>query len=110
MPRRQTGFRKNSTEHSSGGKVPAQAPELEEAILGALLLEADRIDDVLLHLPHADFFYSPPNQIIFDAIISLKNRNMSVDIFTVTSELQRMQSLELVGGAYYISRLTQNVV
>ncbi|MFT4062600.1 MAG: replicative DNA helicase [Edaphocola sp.] len=92
------------------GKIPPQAKELEEAVLGAILLEKDKLSDVLEILPTPDCFYEPAHQRIFEAIKRLPEKGQVVDLLTVTEELRRSDELELVGGAYYLTKLTMNVV
>lgn len=91
------------------GKLPPQALELEEVILGAVMIEKDAILDILDFLkPEA--FYIEANQKIYAAVVSLNMRNEPIDIMTVSSELKRLGQLEIVGGAYYVTKLTSNVV
>lgn len=92
------------------GKLPPQNKELEEAVLGAIMLEKDKLSDVLETLPSADCFYVDAHQKIFTAIKRLADVGSPVDILTVTEELRRSDELELVGGSYYVTRLTMNVV
>lgn len=90
------------------GKLPPQVVEIEEVVLGALMLERDAIDTTLGILLPEDF-YKEAHQFIFTAISSLFDKNDPVDIKTVTHELREFGKLELVGGAYYISMLTSKV-
>lgn len=90
------------------GKVPPQAVELEEAVLGALMLEKDAIisvGDIL----KADTFYKDAHQKIYKAIMSLSTKEEPIDILTVTEELKRQGALEEVGGPFYITQLTNRV-
>lgn len=96
-------------ERSPEGKAPAQAIELEEAILGVLLLEPQKIEDVVALLPHSEYFYKPAHQHIYESILSLYNRGMHVDIYTLVQELTTKGEIELVGGAYTITQLTQAI-
>jgi replicative DNA helicase len=90
------------------GKLPPQAVELEEAVLGALMLERDTLD-ITIEILVADAFYKEAHGYIYQSIRSLHSRNEPVDILTVTQQLKRDGKLELVGGAYYISQLTNRV-
>ena len=90
------------------GKLPPQAIELEEAVLGAMLLEREALSTVIDILSH-EAFYKEQNQRVYSAMISLFNRSEPVDILTVTQELKRTGELEIVGGAYYISALTNRI-
>jgi len=90
------------------GKIPPQAPELEEAVLGALMLEKEALTSVIDILKE-DAFYKDSHKKIFAAIKRLFERSEPIDILTVTNELKRNEELESVGGAYYISQLTSKV-
>lgn len=90
------------------GKLPPQAIELEEAILGALMLEKDALTDAIEKL-NPDTFYKEAHQIIFNAIKVLFQKGEPVDILTVTNQLRSTGELEIVGGAYYIAQLTSKV-
>jgi replicative DNA helicase len=90
------------------GKLQPQAIELEEAVLGAMLLEKDALSTVIDVLS-AESFYKEQNGIIFKAIYNLFNRSEPVDILTVTQELKRNGELELVGGSFYVSSLTNRI-
>ena len=90
------------------GKVPPQALDLEEAVLGAMMLEKDAIMSVMDVLkPEA--FYKEANQKIFLAISRLSTRMEPIDIYTVSQELKRTEELDEVGGPYYLTQLTLKV-
>ena len=90
------------------GKLQPQAIELEEAVLGALMIDNESLSDTIDSL-QSEYFYKPDNQKIFEAIINLFNNSKPVDILTVSEELKRMGVLDSVGGMLYISQLTNNV-
>ncbi|MEZ5016260.1 MAG: replicative DNA helicase [Flavipsychrobacter sp.] len=92
------------------GKVPPQANDLEEAVLGAVMLEKDKLAEVLEIIQSADCFYVDAHQKIYAAIRRLFDKGMPVDLLTVTEELRKSNELEIVGGAYYITKLTMSVV
>jgi replicative DNA helicase len=92
------------------GKIPPQANELEEAVLGAVMLEKDKLAEVLEIIQSADCFYVDAHQKIYAAIRRLFDKGSPVDLLTVTEELRKNNELEIVGGAYYITRLTMSVV
>src|SRR6201989_1080064 len=98
-----------STPTPSGlGKLPPQAIDLEEAVLGALMLEKDALSSVIDVLK-AEVFYVEAHQKIFNAIRTLFEKTSPVDILTVTSQLRSQGELEMIGGAYYITELTNRV-
>jgi replicative DNA helicase len=90
------------------GKLPPQAVDIEEAVLGALMLERDALSNVI-DILKPDSFYREAHKFIFDAIVQLFNNSEPVDIKTVVHQLRRMGKLEDVGGAYYIADLTTRV-
>jgi len=90
------------------GKVPPQARELEEAVLGAVMLEKDALPAIVDFLK-TDSFYVEANKLIYQAILRLFNRSEPVDILTVTEELRKSGELEVAGGPYYITELTNRV-
>ncbi len=90
------------------GRIPPQALELEEIVLGALLLEKDaygQISEIL----RPDCFYVQAHEMIFEAIRNLAMNQHPVDMLTVTEELRRLGNLEAVGGAAYVAGLTMKV-
>lgn len=90
------------------GHLPPQAIELEQTVLGAIMLESEAFYEVAEHFK-PELFYKSEHQKIASAIISLVNKVQAIDILTVTQELKRMGELEFVGGAWYITSLTNNV-
>lgn len=90
------------------GKRPPQAVDIEEAVLGALMLEPTAITDVL-DIISPDCFYKETNRKIFTAISSLAAKHAPVDIFTVSDELKSYGDLESVGGVSYLSQLSMKI-
>ena len=95
----------NYLEH---GKVPPQATDLEEAVLGAMMLEKDAVSAVI-DILKPEVFYKEVHQKIFAAILRLFTKSEPVDILTVTNELKNTGELEMVGGPYYITMLTSRI-
>jgi replicative DNA helicase len=91
------------------GKVPPQATDLEKAVLGAIMLERDAID-VAQELLKPEMFYVDAHQRIYSSFIDLNSQSQPVDILTVVECLRKKQELEMVGGPYYITQLTNSVV
>lgn len=91
------------------GKVPPQAKDLEEAVLGAVMLEKGAFDAVI-EILKPECFYVDANQRIFKAMQSLANKSQPIDILTVVEELRSREELDLVGGPYYVTKLTNAVV
>lgn len=91
------------------GKVPPQAKDLEEAVLGAIMLEKGAFDTVV-EILKPECFYVDAHQRIFKAMKSLANKSQPIDILTVVEELRSLEELDVVGGAYYVTKLTNSVV
>lgn len=91
------------------GKVPPQAKELEEAVLGAMMLEKGAFDTVI-EILKTECFYVDAHQRIFRAMTSLANKSQPIDILTVVEELRFKEELDVVGGPYYVTKLTNAVV
>ncbi len=92
------------------GKVPPQAPELEEAVLGASMLEKDTFAQVLEIIQSEECFYLDAHQKIYSAMRRLFDKGTPVDLLTITEELRKTNELEIIGGAYYLTRLTMSVL
>lgn len=91
------------------GKIPPQARELEEAILGAMMLEKGAFDDVI-EILKPECFYVDAHQKVFKAMQSLAAQSLPIDLLTVVEELKKREELELVGGPYFVTKLTNSVV
>lgn len=106
------GYKSEQLERSSGsdliGKVPPQALELEEAVLGALMLEKDALSSIA-DILKPEAFYKDAHKLIYEAIIFLFNDSQPVDLLTVTNQLRKDGALEAVGGAYAVTALTTKV-
>ncbi len=89
-------------------KLQPQARDLEEAVLGALMLEKTAAEKVMGYL-RKEAFYVDAHQTIFSAISELSNDNKPIDILTVTEQLRKDGTLEEVGGPYYITQLSNRV-
>src|SRR6185295_16413724 len=91
------------------GKVPPQAKDLEEAVLGAIMLEKSAFDTVA-EILKPECFYIDAHQRIFKVMQGLHQKNQPIDILTVVEELKTKEELEAVGGPYFVTRLTNAVV
>ncbi|KAF0201851.1 MAG: replicative DNA [Bacteroidetes bacterium] len=90
------------------GKIPPQALDLEEAVLGAIMLEKDALA-AIIDVIRPDAFYKDAHQIIFQSISRLFTKGEPIDILTVTNELKFSGELEAAGGPFYIAQLTNRV-
>ncbi len=91
------------------GKVPPQAKELEEAVLGAIMLEKSAFDTVV-EILKPECFYVDANQRIYRAMQGLALKSLPIDLLTVVEELKFREELDVVGGPYYVTKLTNSVV
>lgn len=90
------------------GKLPPQAIEVEEAVLGALMLERDAYVTVADTIDSKSF-YKEEHRKIFDAIKKLSGKEKPVDLLMVTQELKDRDQLDEIGGPGYITQLTRRV-
>lgn len=96
---------RNITSNIEHGKLPPQAIDLEEAVLGAILLEKDALLDIIdVLIPES--FYRESNQKIYQAILDLNNESAPIDILTVCQKLRKKGEIAVVGGDYYVTQLT----
>lgn len=87
-------------------QIPPQDIEAEQAVLGAIFLDADSIIDAMEIIEPQDF-YRRSHQIIFQAMIQLNDRNESIDLITLKAEIEKSNSLEDIGGLTYLTELSQ---
>lgn len=93
--------------NKSLGKLPPQALDLEESVLGAIILE-NKVSEVIGFLKEAHF-YEERNKIIFRALVGMSVNGDPIDMRTLAAHLRKSGTIELVGGAYYIAELTSKV-
>lgn len=101
--------RRQNLDVSIYGKIPPQAKDLEEAILGAIMLERDAYDQVA-EILRPEMFYVESHQRIYGAMGGLVQKSQPIDIHTVTEQLRSTDDLEVCGGPYYVTKLTNSVV
>ena len=90
------------------GRVPPQAVEVEEAVLGSMLIEHEAAT-IALQMLSADDFYKPAHQHIFEVLHDLYERDNPLDLLTVENELRDKGLLDTCGGSGYLSELTRSV-
>ena len=90
------------------GKLPPQAIELEEAVLGAMLIDKKGVDEVI-DLLEPEAFYKSSHKNIFESIFRLFQNSQPIDLLTVSADLRKNGKLESIGGDYYLVHLTQKV-
>ncbi|MBU2998174.1 replicative DNA helicase [Cellulophaga baltica] len=90
------------------GKLPPQAIDLEEVVIGAMMIDKKGIDEVI-DILHPEVFYKDAHRFIYEAIFKLFETSEPVDLLTVSSQLKKDGKLEAVGGDFYLIKLTQKV-
>ena len=98
----------NYTPPTLDGRLQPQATDLEEAVLGAMMLEKEALSNVI-DILKPEAFYKPAHQAVYRAVLDLFNNSEPVDLLTVTAQLRKNGELDIAGGAYYISQLTNRV-
>ncbi|MTB52067.1 replicative DNA helicase [Lewinella sp. W8] len=89
-------------------KLPPQAPDLEEAILSAILIEKEAMTKVL-DIIEPESFYKPAHQAIYRSMRRLFERSQPIDLLMVMEDLKKAEELEMVGGPAYLAQLTSKV-
>ncbi|MCB0372719.1 MAG: replicative DNA helicase [Muricauda sp.] len=90
------------------GKIPPQAVDLEEVVIGAMMIDKKGVDEVI-DILHPEVFYKDAHKYIFEAIFKLFESSEPVDLLTVSAQLKKDGKLEAVGGDFYLIKLTQKV-
>lgn len=109
-------LRKNNQERKAlaediirqGGKVIPQVPEVEEAVLGAIMLDKEALNTVSEVL-RPECFYREENQKVFSAVMDLFSEGQPVDVLTVADKLKEKNDFQWVGGARFLARLASRI-
>lgn len=101
---------KRDNAHMVYGKIPPQAPELEQLVLGAIMLESDKLTDVISILRSPDYFYKSEHQKIYETILLMHEQGSKIDLPLITNKLREYDLLEASGGPLYLTNLTMDVV
>ena len=90
------------------GKLPPQAIDLEEAVIGAMLIDEKGVDEVIeILIP--EVFYKKSHQLIFESIERLFKNSEPIDLLTVSADLKKSKTLNNIGGEFYLIELSQKV-
>ncbi|MBT8325335.1 MAG: replicative DNA helicase [Winogradskyella sp.] len=110
QPKQIQGFKvdKSTLINLERGKIPPQAIDLEEVVLGAMMIDKKGVDEVI-DILSPDAFYKEAHQYIFEAIFKLFQNSEPVDLLTVSTQLKKDERLDIVGGDFYLISLTQRV-
>ena len=90
------------------GKLPPQVLDLEEAVLGAMMIDKKGVDEVI-DILQPDAFYKDAHKYIFEAIVQLFTDTQPIDLLTVSAQLRKNAKLDLAGGDFYLIQLTQKI-
>ncbi len=108
QPIQSSKFKKSNVINLEKGKIPPQAVDLEEAVLGAMMIDKKGVDDVI-DILHDDVFYKESNKLIYAAIFALFKSSQPTDLLTVANQLRKDGNLDAAGGDFYLVGLTQKV-
>ena len=92
----------------SDGKIPPQAIDLEEAVLGAMLIDEKGVNEII-ELLSPEVFYKRSHQLIYESIERLFRESEPIDLLTVSADLKKKKNFEQVGGDFYLITLSQKV-
>ena len=88
------------------GKLPPQAIDLEQVVLGAMMIDKKGVDEII-DILSPEVFYKDAHQHIYDAVRALFENGEPIDLLTVSQQLKQMGKLDQAGGDYYLIQLTQ---
>ena len=98
----------SSVVNINDGKLPPQAIDLEEAVIGAMLIDEKGVDEVIeILIP--EVFYKKSHQLIFESIERLFKNSEPIDLLTVSADLKKNKTLKNIGGEFYLIELSQKV-
>lgn len=112
QPKQNLGYKseKSTIISLEKGKIPPQAIDLEEVILGAALIEKSAIAEIVEILSDLiDVFYKDAHKHIFQSMLEMFADNIPIDLLTISQKLKEQQKLDLIGGDFYLIGLTQRV-
>ena len=90
------------------GKIPPQAIDLEEVVIGAMMIDDKGVDEII-DILHPDVFYKEKHKFIYEAIFKLFETSEPIDLLTVSAQLKKDGRLEVIGGDFYLIKLTHKV-
>ncbi|MCB0376286.1 MAG: replicative DNA helicase, partial [Sinomicrobium sp.] len=90
------------------GKIPPQAIDLEEVVLGAMMIDKKGVDEVI-DILHPEAFYKEAHRFVYEAMVRLFETSEPIDLLTVSAQLRKDDKLDQVGGDFYLIQLTKKV-
>ena len=101
-------YKKTNVVSLEKGKVPPQAVDLEEVVLGAMMIDKKGVDEII-DILHPEAFYKNSHKLIYGAIKKLFDSSEAIDLLTVSNQLKKDGVFDKAGGDYYLIQLTQKV-
>lgn len=101
-------YKKSNVVNLEKGKVPPQAIDLEEVVLGAMMIDKKGVDEII-DILQPEAFYKTAHNLIYEAIKKLFDNSEAIDLLTVSNQLKKDGNFDKVGGDYYLIQLTQKV-
>ncbi|MCM4157630.1 replicative DNA helicase [Gramella sp. AN32] len=101
-------YRKSNVVSLEKGKIPPQAVDLEEVVLGAMMIDKKGVDEII-DILQPEAFYKNSHNLIYDAIKKLFDSSEAIDLLTVSNQLKKDGNFDKVGGDYTLIQLTQKV-
>ncbi len=89
-------------------KVPPQAPEVEQAVLGAMLLDGEAVAKAVESI-EANYFYKKSHRLIFEAMAEMFEKEKEIDLYTLTETLKQKNQLDEAGGPYYLAEISNSI-
>lgn len=90
------------------GRVQPQAIQLEEAVLGAIMIDKDALA-VVINILKPESFYKPQHTLIYRAMLTLFEKTQPIDLLTVHEALKKSAELDNAGGIHYLVELSNKV-
>jgi replicative DNA helicase len=97
------------TQNINNGMIAPKAVDLEDGVIGAMIVDSKGVDEVMLIITTPDAFYSPANSAIFKAIQSLHTQGEPIDLLTISAELRKLGLHDVAGGDYALIQLSQKI-
>tara|TARA_X000001036_G_scaffold173806_1_gene164477 strand:+ start:63 stop:1565 length:1503 start_codon:yes stop_codon:yes gene_type:complete len=98
----------SSVVNLSDGKIPPQAIDLEEAVIGAMLIDEKGVNEII-EILSPEVFYKKSHQLIYESIERLFRESEPIDLLTVSADLKKNKNFESAGGDFYLINLSQKV-
>ena len=108
VPSQQIGPAPSTTDVQAGQRVPPQSIEAEVCVLGSMILDAGTID-IVVQICQEDYFHRPAHQLIYQAIVDMRQANKPIELVLLKEELQSRKQLEQIGGTDYLVEIVEGV-